>query len=48
VVRAFGWGVIGYAPPLCCTEEEIDLIVVRTRHVLDVTLDDPDVRAALR
>ncbi len=48
VVRAFGWGVIGYAPPLCCTEEEIDLIVVRTRHVLDLTLDDPDVRAALR
>lgn len=48
VVRAFGWGVIGYAPPLCCTEEEIDLIVARTRHVLDLTLDDPDVRAALR
>lgn len=48
VVRAFGWGVIGYAPPLCCTEEEIDLIVARTRKVLDLTLDDPDVRAALR
>ncbi|MFT3691080.1 aminotransferase class III-fold pyridoxal phosphate-dependent enzyme [Paenirhodobacter sp.] len=48
VVRAFGWGVIGYAPPLCCTEEEIDQIVARTRVVLDQTLDDPDVRAALR
>ncbi len=48
VIRAFGWGVLGYAPPLCCTEDEIDLIVARTRTVLDRTLDDPDVRAALR
>ncbi|WP_287884741.1 aspartate aminotransferase family protein [Paracoccus sp. (in: a-proteobacteria)] len=48
VIRAFGWGVIGYAPPLCCTEEEIDLIVARTRKVLDLTLEDPDIRAALR
>lgn len=48
VIRAFGWGVIGYAPPLCCTEEEIDQIVARTRKVLDLTLDDPDIRAALR
>lgn len=48
VVRAFGWGVIGYAPPLCCTEDEIDAIIARTRQVLDLTLEDPDVRAALR
>lgn len=48
IVRAFAWGVLGYAPPLCCTEEEIDMIVERTRKVLDLTLEDPDVRAALR
>lgn len=47
VARAFAWGVIGYAPPLCCTEAEIDAIVERTRIVLDQTLEDPDVRAAM-
>ncbi|MTH64289.1 aminotransferase class III-fold pyridoxal phosphate-dependent enzyme [Paracoccus shanxieyensis] len=47
VVRAFAQGVIGYAPPLCCSESEIDAIVARTRKVLDLTLDDPDVRAAM-
>jgi adenosylmethionine-8-amino-7-oxononanoate aminotransferase len=47
VIRAFGNGVIGYAPPLCCTESEIDAIVERTRKTLDQTLNDPDVRAAL-
>jgi len=48
VIRAFGNGVLGYAPPLCCTEAEIDAIVERTRLTLDQTLEDPDVRAALR
>ena len=48
VLRAFGWGVLGYAPPLCCTEEEIDLIVARTQKVLDLTLADPDVRTAMK
>lgn len=48
IVRAFAWGVIGYAPPLCCTEAEIDAIVERTRTVLDLTLEDPDVRTAMR
>lgn len=47
VIRAFGNGVLGYAPPLCCTAEEIDQIVARTRLTLDQTLEDPDVRAAL-
>jgi adenosylmethionine-8-amino-7-oxononanoate aminotransferase len=40
--------VLGYAPPLCCTETEIDAIVERTRITLDETLEDPDVRRALR
>jgi adenosylmethionine-8-amino-7-oxononanoate aminotransferase len=48
VIRAFAQGVLGYAPPLCCTADEIDAIVERTRLVLDQTLDDADVRAALR
>ena len=47
VIRAFGNGVLGYAPPLCCTADEIDAIVERTRRTLDQTLADPDVRAAL-
>ncbi|MEY8880739.1 aspartate aminotransferase family protein [Donghicola sp. XS_ASV15] len=48
IVRSFAQGIFGYAPPLCCTEEEIDMIIERTRKVLDVTLDDPEIRAALR
>lgn len=48
VIRAFAHGVLGYAPPLCCTEPEIDQIVERTRAVLDLTLADADVRAAMR
>jgi adenosylmethionine-8-amino-7-oxononanoate aminotransferase len=47
VIRAFANGVVGYAPPLCCTEGEIDAIVARTRLTLDQTLADPEVRAAM-
>ena len=47
IIRAFAQGVFGYAPPLCCTEDEIDQIVDRTRRVLDLTLDDPEIRAAM-
>jgi adenosylmethionine-8-amino-7-oxononanoate aminotransferase len=47
VIRAFSNGVIGYAPPLCCTPSEIDAIIERTRKILDETLEDPDVRAAM-
>ncbi len=48
VIRAFANGVLGYAPPLCCTEAEIDAIVERTRKTLDETLEDPDVRRSLK
>lgn len=48
VIRAFAQGVLGYAPALCCTMGEIDAIVERTRTVLDLTLDDPEIRAVLR
>ncbi|EBA06463.1 aminotransferase class III-fold pyridoxal phosphate-dependent enzyme [Sagittula stellata] len=47
IVRAFAQGILGYAPPLCCTADEIDQIVERTRLTLDQTLEDPDVRAAM-
>ncbi|MCG5485157.1 MAG: aspartate aminotransferase family protein [Sinorhizobium meliloti] len=45
IIRAFGNGVLGYAPPLCCTDDDIDAIVARTRKTLDQTLEDKDVRA---
>lgn len=48
VIRSFPQGVFGYAPPLCCTDAEIDAIVERTRKVLDLTLEDPEIREVLR
>ncbi|MCL7999268.1 aspartate aminotransferase family protein [Brucella sp. 21LCYQ03] len=48
VIRAFANGVLGYAPPLCCTDEDIDAIIERTRITLDQTLADEDVRAAMK
>lgn len=47
VIRAFATGILGYAPPLCCTDADIDGIIERTRMTLDQTLEDPDVRAAM-
>jgi adenosylmethionine-8-amino-7-oxononanoate aminotransferase len=44
IIRAFGNGVLGYAPPLCCTDSDIDAIVARTRKTLDQTLEDRDIR----
>ncbi|MBX5153998.1 aspartate aminotransferase family protein [Rhizobium lentis] len=47
IIRAFGNGVLGYAPPLCCTDGDIDAIIARTRTTLDQTLNDRDVRALM-
>ncbi|AZO34768.1 MAG: aminotransferase class III-fold pyridoxal phosphate-dependent enzyme [Mesorhizobium sp.] len=47
IIRAFPQGVLGYAPPLCCTDAEIDAIVAATRKTLDQTLADKDVRQAM-
>lgn len=47
IVRAFANGALGYAPPLCCTDDEIDAIIARTRKTLDQTLEDPDIRAVM-
>lgn len=35
VLRAFANGALGFAPPLCCTEEDIDTLLARTRAVID-------------
>lgn len=48
IIRAFNSGILGYAPPLCCTEDDIDGILERTRMTLDQTLEDKDVRAAMK
>lgn len=45
IIRAFGNGVLGYAPPLCCTDGDIEAIIDRTRRTLDQTLEDNDIRA---
>jgi adenosylmethionine-8-amino-7-oxononanoate aminotransferase len=48
IIRAFPTGVLGYAPPLCCSESDIEAIVERTAMILDETLADADVRTALQ
>ena len=48
IIRAFANGVVGYAPPLCCTDDDIDDILERTVRTLDATLEDADVRRAMR
>ncbi len=48
IFRAFTDDMIGFAPPLCCTEADIDLLVERLGATLDAVLDDPAVRAAVR
>ncbi|MER8400040.1 aspartate aminotransferase family protein [Mesorhizobium sp. M1348] len=48
VIRAFNSGILGYAPPLCCTDDDIDGILERTRMTLDQTLEDKDVRSAMK
>lgn len=47
IFRAFGDGIVGFAPPLCCTTDEIDLLVERFTATLDAVLDIKDVRDAL-
>jgi adenosylmethionine-8-amino-7-oxononanoate aminotransferase len=45
--RAFGDSIIGLAPPLSCSIDEIDLLADRITDVLDAVLEIPEVRAAL-
>lgn len=48
IFRAFADDIIGLAPPLCCSEAEIDLIVSRLRRTLDEVLALPEVAASLK
>ncbi len=48
IFRAFGDNILGFAPALCYTQDEVELMVARVRKTLDDILEQPDVRAALR
>ncbi|MBT0961593.1 aspartate aminotransferase family protein [Denitromonas iodatirespirans] len=47
IFRAFGDNVLGFAPALCYTGADFDLMFERLRRTLDEVLDIPSVRAAL-
>jgi len=47
IFRAFNDGIIGLAPALCCSDDEMDLIFERIRHTLDGLLEEPDIRSAV-
>ncbi|WP_427969350.1 aspartate aminotransferase family protein [Altererythrobacter sp.] len=47
IVRNFPQGVIGFAPALCCSDDEMDLIFDRVEKSLDQLMDVAEVRAAL-
>jgi len=47
IFRAFGDGTVGFAPPLCCSLNDIDLLLERFRKTLDDVLAVKEVRDAL-
>lgn len=47
IVRCFANAVIGFAPALCCSVDEMDLIFERIWKSLDQLLEQPDVRSAV-
>jgi len=47
IFRAFSDGVVGFAPPLCCSKDDIDLLIERFRKTLDDALNVKEVRDAL-
>jgi adenosylmethionine-8-amino-7-oxononanoate aminotransferase len=46
IVRAFGDGTMGFAPPLCCSQDDIALLLERTRKTLDDLLAVSEIRKA--
>ncbi|SIT46881.1 conserved hypothetical protein [Paraburkholderia ribeironis] len=48
VFRAFGDNILGFAPALCYTESEFDLLFERLEKTLDDVLAQADVRTALK
>ncbi len=47
IFRAFADNIIGLAPALCCSDDEMDMIFGRIRRTLDDLLEMPDIRAAM-
>jgi adenosylmethionine-8-amino-7-oxononanoate aminotransferase len=48
IFRAFADNILGFAPALCFTPGEFELLFERLRKTLDAVLAQPDVRAALK
>lgn len=48
ILRAFADNVLGFAPALCYSEQDFDLLFKRLKSTLDTVLDQGDVRKALR
>jgi adenosylmethionine-8-amino-7-oxononanoate aminotransferase len=48
VFRAFGDNILGFAPALCYTESEFDMLFERLEKTLDDVLAQTEVRAALK
>jgi adenosylmethionine-8-amino-7-oxononanoate aminotransferase len=46
IIRAFGDGTMGFAPPLCCSQDDIALLLERTRKTLDDLLAISEIRKA--
>ncbi|HEX7852265.1 MAG TPA: aspartate aminotransferase family protein [Sphingobium sp.] len=47
IFRAFADNIIGLAPALCCSDDEMDMIFERIRTTLDALLEEPDIRQTL-
>jgi adenosylmethionine-8-amino-7-oxononanoate aminotransferase len=47
VFRAFADNIVGFAPALCYTEEDFELLFRRLKKTLDEILDEEDVRRAI-
>lgn len=47
IFRAFADNIIGLAPALCASEEEMDMIFARIRKTLDDLLEETDIRMAV-
>lgn len=48
IFRAFGDNVLGFAPALCYTSDEVGMMVERVRKTLDDVLECADVRRAIK
>jgi adenosylmethionine-8-amino-7-oxononanoate aminotransferase len=47
IFRAFADNIIGLAPALCASDDEMDMIFARVRNTLDDLLEESDIRAAV-